>query len=456
MTSEEHPPQDSLHLLDHTLGLLHKSAPALMATEELDTLVHLCLSLLVTPNGGNFQNAILLMVNPRAHSMQGILGLNRNSVGWTIPAADHWEFPPELEQEQHETDFCQKAQHLRLSCAPGDNRAALAVLEQRAVSTAESMPESDLDRLLDGRDYICLPLQDWERAFAVLVVSNESAPFPNEAQRRFLQLFRHHAQLAMTKCRLLQKVEASRQDLNAFEERLIQQEKLATIGEMAASLAHELRNPLMAVGGFAALLQRQLEPKSQAGEYAGIITREIQRLEKLLNNILDFSKEQIACVEDYRLDSLLADILELELPTMLGRGVTLDTELAHKLPPLKGDSQQIRQVLLNLIRNALQAMSGGGNLTVRSHLSRLRGEPSLCVEVEDTGGGIPTNLLRNIFNPFFTTKEEGTGLGLSVCHRIIEHHHGVIEVVNKEHGACFKLHLPLHLAKADPGPWHRF
>jgi signal transduction histidine kinase len=126
----------------------------------------------------------------------------------------------------------------------------------------------------------------------------------------------------------------------------------------------------------------------------------------------------------------------------------LETHFDPALPPLQGDAGQIRQVVINLVQNAIQAMPAGGTLSLRATRGFLRGNPAITIEVEDTGGGIPADILRNIFNPFFTTKSKGTGLGLSVCNRIVELHRGALEVVNTARGACLRVHLPVSLTPA--------
>jgi hypothetical protein len=140
---------------------------------------------------------------------------------------------------------------------------------------------------------------------------------------------------------------------------------------------------------------------------------------------------------------VIEEALALEYDALLRGSVRLVTEIAESLPAIQGDEQKLRQVMINLIANARQAMPAGGVLTVRAYRTSLRGDEAVTVEVEDTGGGIPADILRNIFNPFFTTKEGGTGLGLPISHRIVEQHRGRIEVKNRAKGAVFILRLPV-------------
>ncbi len=250
---------------------------------------------------------------------------------------------------------------------------------------------------------------------------------------------------------LMQRLEESHRHLRETQEQMIQGEKMAALGETAASVTHELRNPLVSVGGYANRLAGLLPAESEASEYSQIIVREVRRMEEMLGNILDFSKKQMLCLVDCRLEEILEEVLTLESEPLQRASIVLQKEILEGLPPIQGDEQKLRQVMLNLVANARQSMAPGGVLTVRAYASLLRGEPAVALEVEDTGGGIEPSVMRNIFNPFFTTRQDGTGLGLSIVHRIIEHHHGDIEVQNGELGARFIIHLAVAQEERRPG-----
>jgi hypothetical protein len=189
-----------------------------------------------------------------------------------------------------------------------------------------------------------------------------------------------------------------------------------------------------------------VEPQGHAHEYAGIITREVRRMEEMLTNILAFSKKQILCFSECQLAAVVEEALGLEADALERAGVRLQRQLAANLPNLQCDAHKLRQVIINLTTNARHAMTGGGTLIVRIYPTFLRGDNALALEIEDTGGGIPAALLPGLFTPFFTTKERGTGLGLSISRRIIEQHHGEITVENRERGVAFIIRLPLRAA----------
>jgi signal transduction histidine kinase len=335
----------------------------------------------------------------------------------------------------------------RLPFDPADNALARAAFQERVllVTRPASEPPSGaaLAEALQLAPYACAPMLGRDRALGVLVVDNPDSGEEIASDRlRFLELFASLAGAAMENSMLLNRLETAHQDLRETQEKLIQGEKMAGLGEMAASVAHELRNPLVAIGGFAQRLNR-LATGSREREYSSIVVREVRRMEEMLANILAFSKKQMLCVAPCDVVDIIEEALSLEADALNRRAIRLVTDIAKDLPPIRGDEQKLRQVMINLIANSLQVMPAGGTLTLRAYPDALRGDKAVAVEVEDTGGGISAEIMRNIFNPFFTTKDEGTGLGLSISHRIIEHHGGEIEVQNRERGALFILRLPV-------------
>jgi len=435
------------------ISVLYRISRLMHSTLRLNELMHLILSAATVPDGGGFDRAMLFMVNERSGVLQGMLGVTRQGAEMVLPRQgsgriwDRPEITPEILEAQRRSHFCRRVVKQRLPLDLNDSALARAALTGQVVFVADPLGEDGsgavLAEALQLGPYLCAPLLGRERALGVLVVDNQlSAEEITPARRRFLELFVSHAGGAVENSMLVQRLEGAHHDLRETQERLIQGEKMAVLGEMAASVAHELKNPLVSIGGFAQRLARQAAGGSQEQEYSTIIAREVQRMEIMLSNILGFSKKQLLCFGECRLDEVIEEALALATDSLLHTSVRLVVEIAENLPTVQGDEQKLRQVMINFIANALQAMKGGGTLTVRAYRASLRGDAAAAIEIEDTGGGIPPQVLRNIFNPFFTTKEEGTGLGLSISHRIIDQHQGEIEVLNREHGAVFIVHLP--------------
>jgi len=222
--------------------------------------------------------------------------------------------------------------------------------------------------------------------------------------------------------------------------RLLRSERLAAVGTMASGLAHEVRNPLNSASLQLTLLERRLARGEAAAEVlpiAQIIKSEIERLDRLVRDFLAFSQPRPLDAKDVDAETLIVGIAALIGPAAEESGVELATEVAPALPPLAGDAERLRQVLLNLTRNAIEAMHDeGGTLTLRA---RAAGD-ALELDVEDDGPGFPEDL--PVFDAFFTTKQQGTGLGLSLVHRIVTDHGGTIRVQSRPGQTCFTLRLP--------------
>jgi signal transduction histidine kinase len=249
-------------------------------------------------------------------------------------------------------------------------------------------------------------------------------------------------------------------------ERMKERDRLAALGQMAAGLAHEIRNPLGSIKGAAQFLQPssasgQGASPAQAGdtkEFLNIIVEEVNRLNKIVSQFLDYARPYRGDQEPLEITDVLKKTLQ-RLAKEEASHFEIVTAFADRLPPVRADAEQLLQVFLNLSLNALQAMPQGGRLVISTSLRRAtrRGAAAAFLEVRfrDSGVGIPPGDLKNLFIPFFTTKDKGTGLGLPISQRIIENHGGTIEVRSQPgEGATFTVLLPVeadaYAAYAEP------
>ena len=224
-----------------------------------------------------------------------------------------------------------------------------------------------------------------------------------------------------------------------IEEQLRRADRLSALGELSAGMAHEIRNPLGSIRGTAEILREGIDPSDRRYEFAGILIKEVDRLNRVVQDFLDFARP--APVERSRVDinEALQELLVLTRQQAVKSGVRVEL-LPGDLPPAPGDREQLKQAFLNLFLNALQAMPAGGRLVIAT--TPLDGE--VQVRFTDTGQGIPPESLEKIFNPFFTTRQEGTGLGLAITHRIVQGHGGRIEVASRiGEGTVFTLTFPV-------------
>lgn len=243
-----------------------------------------------------------------------------------------------------------------------------------------------------------------------------------------------------------EKVEQSMQELKDTQQRLVQSERFAAIGEAASHMSHEIKNPLMLMAGFACQVRRRLSEDSPEAEKLDIIVNEAKRLEKMLTEVRDFTRPHKLSVKPCQLNDLIAETVKIFQDSLESSGIQCSQELSSDLPQVNMDPDQVKQVLVNLIKNAVEVMSEGGTLGISSK----RQSQWVAVSVQDSGPGIPAEKMKNIFSPFFTTKDKGTGLGLAVSYRIIQDHGGDIQVDSEPGQGCrFTFYLPLE--EADLG-----
>jgi signal transduction histidine kinase len=223
-----------------------------------------------------------------------------------------------------------------------------------------------------------------------------------------------------------------------IEEQLRRADRLSTLGELSAGLAHEIRNPLGSIRGTAEILKDGVAPDDPRHEFAEILVKEVDRLNLVLENFLRFARQAPLEGGACNLNALVREVLDLTRRQAERCNVAVVVRQAE-LPLLAGDSGQLRQVLLNLVLNALQAMPDGGQLTIATRRADGRAE----VVIADTGPGIPAGDEARIFKTFMTTRPEGTGLGLPISQRIVASHGGQISVANMPGaGATFTVALP--------------
>jgi PAS domain S-box-containing protein len=227
--------------------------------------------------------------------------------------------------------------------------------------------------------------------------------------------------------------------ISAMEEQLKRADRLSALGVLAAGIAHEIRNPLTGMKMIVQLLESEFSADDNRREPLGIIQKEIDRLEGIIGNLLDFARPTKPKAIEVDVDKVIDDCYLLVKNQLKKQGITFRKSLCEGYPLVIGDPDQLKQVFINIITNAIQALSSGGHLQVKLE----HNEGSLVIAFSDNGSGIPATRFQDIFNPFMTTKEDGTGLGLSMAQRIVEEHGGKIEVQSTMgEGSTFLVYLP--------------
>jgi len=287
---------------------------------------------------------------------------------------------------------------------------------------------------------ICMPLMTPGKLNGIVLLALEStARRPGKEEREVLELLAQQGALGLENALLYERQRARLQ-------RLHRAERLAAVGQLAAGAAHEIRNPLTAIRSTMQYLAGDL-PEAGQRELVDELLGEVDRINETVNQLLQLTREESfepVSLEPVRTVDQTVSLIEAQAER---QQVSIRRQYEERLPPVQGDSDQLRQLLLNLLLNALQAMPDGGELTLR--IESLNGTPAgadgwLQIVLADTGTGIPAEEQEKIFDPFYTTKADGTGLGLAISHRIVERHAGELQFESEAgRGTTVYLRLPV-------------
>ena len=252
---------------------------------------------------------------------------------------------------------------------------------------------------------------------------------------------------------LEKRVEEKTEELKKTQERILQIEKMASLGKLSATVAHELNNPMAGILTYSKLIQRKLQKKELSPPERETILKQLKMIEtesdrcgKIIKDLLLFSKKQRIEIKPHSLNDIVDMSLQLVSHHLQLNNIEVKKELQTNLPQVNVDENQIKQMLLALFVNAVEAMDENGILIISTHYKEA--EKKVYLSVKDNGKGIPEELMPHIFEPFFTTKNavKGFGLGLSVVYGIVQNHHGEIKVDSKiNQGTVFTIKLPINL-----------
>lgn len=300
-----------------------------------------------------------------------------------------------------------------------------------------------------GAAAIILPLVARKATLGLLVLTCASPHRWTEDQLDVAEALASQASVALENARLYDKARRAYRELNEAQARIIQSEKMAVVGTFASGLAHEVRNPLNSIALQLSILERRVAPlpagvAGEIKELVGVIREEVMRLDNLVGDFLQFSRSNRVQYRPTSLDALLDEVVRLLRPEARAAGVTLRRQrIGGEIPDLRVDPEKIKQVAINLLQNAIEAMPGGGVVLVESGLVDGRA----LMAVKDTGPGLPEGL--DVFQLFVTTKARGTGLGLSIAQQIALEHGGEIAARSEPgRGSTFSVSLPVERPRA--------
>jgi len=299
------------------------------------------------------------------------------------------------------------------------------------------------DRRVHCASELCAPvLKDGEVVAAIDVECREPNAF-GESDRLALEAIANVVGMALHAAEVHQALERQLRLLREAQCQLVHSERLADVGRLTSRVAHEIRNPLSTIGGYARRIARQAELDQKTLRGADIIVEEVERLERLLSGVMDFARPGLPHKAPTDLNTILKRSISLCESARQGKQITITERLSPDLPQALADAEQIKQVFINVIKNAFDSIREQGGVTI---VSRRAGE-NVVIRISDTGSGIDPEHLANIFDPFFTTKRGGTGLGLAVASKIVDDHGGHI-VIGSELGKG--THVNIRLPTGQP------
>ncbi len=337
----------------------------------------------------------------------------------------------------------------RLSFRPGEGLVGTVAASRRPLVVDDLRDDARVAwrEVIDHEglvSFLGLPLLREERVLGVLSIATRRFHRFADDEVSLFASFAQQAAIALENARLYQELKTSHQDLLAAQEQLVQKTRMAAIGEIAAAVAHEARNPLGALSNCVQMLRDNPQLSGEDAELLDIVHNESQRLNEIVSDFLSFGRPRPPHLEEVHVHEVIeATLALLRRDARCAPAIVFTTKFDPDLPVIRADRDQLRQVFWNLFLNAVQAMRDQGELRVETG----REDGRAHILVQDTGPGIPPTARARIFEPFYTTRAAGTGLGLAIVRRIIEEHRGGIGVDDAVAvGTCFTLTLPL-----DPG-----
>lgn len=447
---------------DFELSLINNVSTSLLSTMNLDEILYRILVGVTANEGLGFNRAFLLLVNDQTRTLEGKFAIGPSNLHeamqiWDDIRERHWTFPDllaafDMSWETRDVHVNKIVKGIRV---PLDQRSHILIdllmqTQPEIISGADSKDPTDSQKLLDLFEVECLaavPLWYNQQPLGLLIADNLITGKPISGEDlRLLETFANYAANAIKDSLLYEEVQRRIQEnerhiteLEAMQDRLIRSKRLSDLGELASKVAHEIRTPLVSIGGFAHAILKRHGPDSPDYEELKIIVEEVRRLEKILRNVLTYVSPGIPRTEPTDLAAVANRTLRLFRPTLKGKGIRCSTRFSENLPEVEIDPEQIALVLTAVVSNAVEAMPNGGSLTLGLEHS----QEFLQLSISDTGGGIPEADMSKVFDAFFTTKSLGSGLGLNIASQIIANHKGSIYLESKVGvGSTFLINFP--------------
>ncbi len=444
------------------LSILTEISEALASTMDLESILDIILVGATSHHGLGFNRAFLFLLNDDQSYLEGKVAVGPANAEeahrvWSEILGKQMSLKEMLHsytknQGTVDTYVNELVKSIRIAVQGEENVLTHVLSSKKPLNiqdaAAHPLVPPDLVAAMGCNAFTVVPLIAREKVLGVLWADNAITHKPiEERDVENLRIFSNNASLAIENSNLYRSIQDKVTELNqAYQElqenkdRLVRSEKLAAVGEMSAMVAHAIRNPLTAIGGFARRLLKHESANAATYKYIKIIIDEIDRLEMLLTQILDFVRPRELKLTPRHITEVLDHTVELFAEQFSLRDIVACKEFAPDLPPVLVDGDQFQEVLFNMLRNSMDAMPNGGTIT----LSTQQEDQWIKITIADTGVGISQSDTEKIFHPFFTRKSRGSGLGLAVCNHIIAAHGGYINLrTDIASGAVFDIYLPI-------------
>lgn len=439
------------------LSKLNDLDEILYGTHDLDDILRIILIAMTAGEGLRFNRAFLLLVDEESEMLHGHLAIGPTN---EMEAHQIWSqlqdqyrslkevvknFTIDLEGNDLRINQMVRNIHVPLNHTENIlvqslvNRKTYQVKDGHAIDAPHLTFEvfgNNLFDLLGSDSFVVVPLSSRQERIGLLITDNRITHkdiTPDEIES--LKVFANQSSMAIENAKLYENQKARVKELQEayakLEEnadRLVKAERLAAIGEMSAKIAHEIRNPLVSIGGFARLLEKKAPENKEIKNYAGIIRNQVSHLESMLNNILGTASPPKPRFRKIDIHTIFRRVIEIMEESLESRNVKIEQKYFCESSTIWADEKMLHQVFLNILKNAIEAIGEMGFITITTKCQ----SQNIQVRIGDTGSGISDDNLKRIYDPFFSTKSAGTGLGLSISRQIIQDHHGTIAVFSKQ------------------------
>jgi len=440
---------------DYQISLISQISESIQHDNRLDHVLHTILTGVTSGTGLGFNRAMLFLKDEKQHLLSGRMAVGPDTIEeaiqiWNSVSTGNGEDGTGIVEDSSEgkgKNLLGRVQSTNFDLED-ENLFVRALKTASSVhiydASGDSRVDSDIRAFMDVNEFVIVPLVAGNRAIGIIVADNKFNQIPIGSDSvDLLSIFAYQAALSIESYDNLEMVQDEMDKIQLRQDAIVESEKLAAVGRIASHIAHEIRNPLVTMGGYARRILQQADSEMPRGvqihKAAHVIINEADRLEKILSNVMDFTRPSPFILKFNNINDVIRDTVNLLRNLFQERRVEIELGLGDDIPLVKSDFNQMKQVMLNLLQNSIDASSSHGKVTVETFMENKK----VHVLIRDTGSGFEEEELEKVFEPFYSTKVTGVGLGLAIVKKIITDHGGEISVHNGDNGAEGHIRLPL-------------